>query len=193
MERGTLIGGAVVVLLLGVFGGLFVSLNSGGGEDGDVDPVEVAVDADGTKVERYAPTGAQDPATAQADGAVGEPGPDGTVAEPAPVGLGADAWDAIRERKNAEMQTRAMDTLDTFLTPYSTADADIVRDAFEHMFATSTAIRADMKSGAIPLEKGRKEMAQLRQDTSRTITDALGPEALRKLRDDLRRADANVF
>lgn len=191
MERGTLIGGAVVVVLLGVFGGLFVSLNAGTDEDGDVDPIEVA--NGGGEARPYVPTGPVDPANPPAAASGSEPGPDGTIAEPAPVGLGAEAWDAIRERKNAELQVRAMDTLDKFLTPYSTADADLVRDAFEHMFATSTAIRADMKSGAIPLEKGREEMARLRQDTSRAITDAIGPEGLRKLRDDLRRADASVF
>jgi hypothetical protein len=194
MQRGVMIGGGALVVLLGVFAGLFVVLNAGA--PGGATPV------DPTTLDQVGGEGG-----ANAVRTANAVGPDG-VAQPAgspeagdelpgdeqkPPGLGGEKWAEIRAQKTAEQQARASEVLERFLVGRPEADADILRDTFEHLFVTGAAVREDIQSGAITRQQGKAEINRLRDDTVRTVTETVGPEGLATLREELRKASASQF
>lgn len=199
MERGTLIGGGLVVVLLGAFAGLFLMLNMDDtppatAGSNDPPPAEGARSDEGRAL--AIPAGAAPTPGATGAGDAAAPDPDGAGADkegPPADPFTAEQWDEIRARKAAERQARAYDVLDTFAAGKSEAEVAAVRDAFDHLFATSAAVRDDVQNGRITLQQSRSELSRLREHSIRTITEAVGGEEFNRLREDLRKRDASLF
>ena len=182
MEKGTLVGAAVLLLAGVAVVGFFIVMSSG--DTGEVIEIERQVQTvedvakggtDGEVVGKRPTERPEDPVAAHIAG---------TWNNEEHGELTADDWDEIKAVRDSQAHQKLSAAIEQFIAPLP-VDKARVRSVFDDSQVRHEAVNVEAREGFLNPRQARKLHEEIRKDTEVKMREVLGDEQAEKLKADL--------